>query len=68
MTGNDVWKVKLHRTAAVLSLATISSSVKSHEEIIPITIMQLFNLSMCLVKSDEDFASSVGSLSCVSVR
>ncbi len=57
MTGMTFGKVKLHRKDRVLSLTTVSSSVRLHEEIIPINTMQLFNRIICLVKSDEDFAS-----------
>ncbi len=56
MTGMTFVKVKLHRKDRVLSLTAVSSSVKLHEEIIPINTMQLFNRIICLVKSDEYFA------------
>ena len=35
----------------------MTNSVKVREEVVPVNTMQLFNRIICVVKSDEDFAS-----------
>ena len=57
LTGKTFGDVQLHRKDRVLPLATVGNSVKVRDEIIPVNTMQLFNRIICVIKSDEDFAS-----------
>lgn len=57
LTDKTFGEVKLHRNDKVLPLSSVSNSVNVREEIIPVNIMQLFNRIICVIKSDEDFAS-----------
>jgi len=49
--------IHLHRKDKVLPLSSVTNSVKVREELIHVNTMQLFDSIVCLIKSDEDFAS-----------
>ena len=55
--GKKFDNLQLHRKDKVLSLSCVNNSVKVREEVIPVNTMQLFNRIVCVIKSDEDFAS-----------
>lgn len=57
ITGKKFGNIKLHRKDKVLPLSCVNNSVKVREEVIPVNTMQLFNRIVCVIKSDEDFAS-----------
>jgi len=55
--GKIFGDIHLHRKDKVLPLSSVTNSVKVRKELIPVNTMQLFNRIVCVVKSDEDFAS-----------
>ncbi|XP_028418322.1 uncharacterized protein LOC114543611 [Dendronephthya gigantea] len=55
--GKTFGDIQLHRKDKVLPLSCVNNSVKVREEVIPVNTMQLFNRIVCVIKTDEDFAS-----------
>lgn len=53
--GKTFGDIYLHRKDKVLPLSSVTNSVKV--SLIPVNTMQLFNRIVCVIKSDEDFAS-----------